>query len=158
MSANNSVRASVRDPYSDAPDISPEHPLVCNRQTEFATAELADPEKPIHRQYTLAQRWMASKGFHPRWWLPEPLAAQWKTIFYPLKATPESVAQWQRLVEQVADGQILVKCAANANGSRQKYLADLQHDLKLLEKFDSKLIAFGPSEPGPGSNQGLGST
>jgi hypothetical protein len=151
MSANESVRASVRDPYSDAPDISLDHPLVCNRRSEFPTVGLADPEKPIYRQYTLAQRWLASKGFHPRWWLPEPLAAQWKTIFYPLTATSESVAQWQRLVEKVADG-------PDTNGSRQNCLADLRHDLKLLENFDSKLVAFGPPAPGPGSNYDAGGT
>jgi hypothetical protein len=140
MPAKKSVRPSAREPYSDAPDISPDHPLVCKRRPEVAIADFADPESPIYRKHTLGQRWMVSRGFHSGWWLPEPLATQWKTIHYPLKATPESIAQWQGLMEQIAAG-------ADANGSSQKSLTDLQHDRKLLENFDSKLVAFGPVAP-----------
>jgi hypothetical protein len=145
MPAKKSVGATVREPYSDAPDISPDHPLVCKRRPEVSIADFADPESPIYRKHTLGQRWMVSKGFHSGWWLPEPLAVQWKTNHYPLKATPESIAQWEGLLEQLA-------ARPDAKGSRQKSLADLQHDRKLIENFDSKLVAFGPVAPGPASN------
>jgi hypothetical protein len=142
MPAKKSVGASAREPYSDAPVIFPDHPLVCNRRSEVPIGDFADPESPIYRKHTLGQRWLVSKGFHSGWWLPEPLATQWKTSYYPLKATPESIAQWQGLMEQLAAG-------PDANGSCQQSLFDLQHDLKLLESFDSKLVAFGPVAPGP---------
>jgi hypothetical protein len=80
-------------------------------------------------------------GFHPSWWLPQTLAEKWKTSFYPLKATMESVREWRRLVETIADVRDQDQSGQNQIEVSRTLLAGMQNDFELLTAFNPKLRA-----------------
>jgi hypothetical protein len=127
--------------YRSDPDIASGYPLVCNRRGPYPGANWADSENPIFPPHTAAQRWLATHGFHPTWWLPEALAEKWKTQSYPLKATIESVSQWRRLIETVADLHTHGRDTQEATELRRTLLADMENDFGLVVMFDRKLHA-----------------
>jgi hypothetical protein len=132
--------------YHGDPEIASGYPLVCHRQNPFPGPDWAHSEVPIFPPPTVSQRWLASHGFHPAWWLPERLAEKWKTQFYPLKATIESVSEWRRLIEAIADMRAQGHSALDQIELRSMLLASMENDFGLLVTFNPKLraAAAGP--------------
>jgi hypothetical protein len=116
------------DTYRSDPDIMSGYPLVWNRRAPYPGANWAESENPIFPPHTAAQRWLATHGFHPNWWLPEALAEKWKTQTYPLKATIESVSQWRRLIETVSELHTHDRNPQEATELRRTLLADMEND------------------------------
>jgi hypothetical protein len=74
------------------------------------------------------------------------LAEKWKTQFYPLKATIESVSEWRRLNESVAEVRAQGHSAHDQTELRTTLLASMENDFGLLATFNPKLraAAAGP--------------
>jgi hypothetical protein len=70
-------------------------PLVGeNKGRRAALRELArDPDRERQARYC--------QGFAPDWWLPALVCPKWRTPWYPLEPTPESVEQWVEFIDKL---------------------------------------------------------
>jgi hypothetical protein len=123
----------------------PSRPLVGARwlRREASPVLARDPDR--HRQ----SRYM--QGFDPDWWLSALLASKWKSRWYPLKATRESVEQW---IDWTEATRVEYLGPFQQPETAQEMESDRLHDLALLRECAPQLT--GGERGDDGKSHALG--
>jgi hypothetical protein len=127
------------------PRCEPERDPAARQATEFvrplvairthrrnAARELArDPDRNRQSRYC--------QGFDPDWWMPALKAAKWKSRYFPLYPTPESVCQWLGYIDALCV-EYLGPFGAPEDAAELSEHRD--HDLELIRAQDPELYAL----------------
>jgi hypothetical protein len=100
-------------------------PLVGARWLRREPSPLLARDPDRHRQ----SRYM--QGFDPDWWLSALQASKWKSRWYPLKATRESIEQWREWTEATC---VEYLGPFQQPETAQELESDLLHDLALIRE------------------------
>jgi hypothetical protein len=116
-------------------NVSEAFPLVWERaqrrNPSRSLAHAPDRESNPDRQSRFVQ------GFDPDWFLPALAADEWKSYWYPLEATRESVKQWQKWIERMRVENLGM---FNDPERARQQKADQLHDEELIRRHAPHLI------------------
>jgi hypothetical protein len=110
-------------------------PLVAERTSRRNARRDLARDKNRERQSRHCQ------GFDPDWWVPALFAAKWRSQWYPLCATRESVGQWVAMINELCIeflGPFAMPEEAAELETRR------EHDLNLIRQIAPHLLGAGP--------------
>jgi hypothetical protein len=124
---------AILSPHETLAETKPlaSHPLVAERafRRPSSSALARDPDR--HRQSRYCQ------GFDPDWFVPADKAAEWRSFWYPLQATRESVEQWRQWIASMR----VEYLGPFESPDRAKELnADLENDLNIIRQCAPHLL------------------
>jgi hypothetical protein len=119
-------------PVHESTQRVPDFPLVAER-----SITRRDPLPELARDSNRERQARYCQGFDPDWWMPALVAQEWRSFWYPLEATHESVQQWQDWIDAYR-----IECVGPLRNPKRadELEAEKQNGLALIRQCRPQLV------------------